>query len=128
MQRKASRIPAARSQPVLPAKMSETKEVLWQRRRQTRWLCSEKSNNPDVIYGREFDDEPIPIQEISGEIGEVTIRGQIISFESREIRNERTILMFAITDFTDTIVSKIFWQMIRWTRSVRESRTVLLSS
>ena len=71
-------------------------------------FAAKKSNNPDVIYGREFDDEPIPIQEISGEIGEVTIRGQIISFESREIRNERTILMFAITDFTDTIVSKIF--------------------
>ena len=71
-------------------------------------FAAKKSNNPDVIYGREFEDEPIPIQEISGEIGEVTIRGQIISFDSREIRNERTILMFAITDFTDTIVSKIF--------------------
>ena len=71
-------------------------------------FAAKRSSNPDVIYGREFEDEPIPIQEISGEIGEVTIRGQIISFDSREIRNERTILMFAITDFTDTIVSKIF--------------------
>ena len=67
-----------------------------------------RSNNPDVIYGREFDDEPIEIKDIQGEIGEVVIRGQIISLDARQIRNERTILMFAITDFTDTIVSKIF--------------------
>lgn len=91
-------------------------------------LQRKKSNNPDVIYGREFDDEPIPIQEISGEIGEVTIRGQIISFESREIRNERTILMFAITDFTDTIVSKIFVSNDQVDEVCQGIKTVLLSS
>ena len=33
-----------------------------------------KSDNPDVIYGRDFDGETIRIDEIIGEIGEVTIR------------------------------------------------------
>ena len=43
-----------------------------------------------------------------GEMGEITIRGKVISFETREIRNEKTIIMFAITDFTDTIMVKMF--------------------
>lgn len=67
-----------------------------------------KSDNPDVLYGKDFDDDAIAIETIIGEIGEVTIRGQIISTDSREIRNEKTILIFAITDFTDTIVVKMF--------------------
>ena len=67
-----------------------------------------RSGNPDVIYGRDFDDAPIPIENITGEMGEVVIRGQVISFEAREIRNEKTILILAFTDYTDTIVLKIF--------------------
>ena len=67
-----------------------------------------RSDNPDVIYGRDFDDELITIESIAGEMGEVTIRGQVTSVEAREIRNEKTIYMFNITDFTDTITVKIF--------------------
>lgn len=67
-----------------------------------------KSDNPDVIYGRDFEEDSIPIEQIVGEIGEVAIRGQIQSLETREIRNEKTILIMEITDFTDTIVVKMF--------------------
>ncbi|MEG0962561.1 MAG: PolC-type DNA polymerase III [Lachnospiraceae bacterium] len=67
-----------------------------------------KSENPDIVYGRDFEEEAIKIEEIMGEMGEVVIRGQIISLEAREIRNEKTIIMFAITDFTDTIMIKMF--------------------
>lgn len=41
-------------------------------------------------------------------MGEITIHGKIISFDTREIRNEKTILMFSVTDFTDTITVKMF--------------------
>ncbi len=67
-----------------------------------------KSDNPEVIYGRDFEEEAMPISDIIGEMGEVTIRGQIISTDQREIRNEKTILFFDITDFTDTMTIKIF--------------------
>ena len=67
-----------------------------------------RSDNPDVIYGRDFEEEAIPIEEILGEMGEVVIRGKIIGFDSREIKNERTILMFDVTDFTDTMTIKLF--------------------
>ena len=38
----------------------------------------------------------------------VVIHGQITFLETREIRNEKTIIIFHITDFTDTISCKIF--------------------
>ena len=67
-----------------------------------------RSDDPNVIYGRDFDDTPIELKQVVGEMGEITIRGQVISFETREIRNEKTIMMFAVTDFTDTIMVKMF--------------------
>lgn len=67
-----------------------------------------KSMNPDVIYGRDFEGEPLEIEKIDGPIGEVIIHGKILSVDTREIRNEKTIVIFSVTDFTDTIVLKIF--------------------
>ena len=67
-----------------------------------------REENPDVIYGRSFDGDLTEIVNVSGESGEVIIHGQIITVETREIRGERTIVMFTISDFTDTIKAKIF--------------------
>lgn len=67
-----------------------------------------KPSNDDVLYGRDFDEEPMPIEQIDTALGEVVISGMIRKVEEREIRNERTIMMFDITDFTDTITVKIF--------------------
>lgn len=67
-----------------------------------------RSDNPDVIYGRDFEDEPIPIEKIVGEMGEVTIRCQIMNMETRDIRNEKTIVILSVTDFTDSIGLKMF--------------------
>ena len=67
-----------------------------------------QSDNPDVIYGKDFEDEALHIEDIIGEMGEVTIRGKILKLDSREIKNEKTIVMFDVTDFTDTIGVKLF--------------------
>ncbi|MBS6397399.1 MAG: PolC-type DNA polymerase III [Clostridiales bacterium] len=67
-----------------------------------------RSDNPDVLYGRDFDDEPITLDQVIEEMGEVTIRGKILNMEEREIRGERTIITLTITDFTDTIHVKMF--------------------
>ncbi|MFV0364163.1 MAG: PolC-type DNA polymerase III [Suipraeoptans sp.] len=61
-----------------------------------------------MIYGRAFDDEPIKLEEVQNEMGEVTIKGQILKVDTREIRNKKTIIIFDITDFTDTITVKMF--------------------
>lgn len=67
-----------------------------------------RSDDPTVVYGRGFEDEAIELSQVVSEMGEITIRGKVISFETREIRNEKTIIMFAVTDFTDTIMVKMF--------------------
>ena len=67
-----------------------------------------RSDNPDVLYGRDFDEEAIKIEDIIGEMGEVVIRGKIANFDRRDIRNEKTILFFDVTDFTDTLTVKLF--------------------
>ena len=67
-----------------------------------------KSDNPDVIYGFDFEDECISLNQVVTEMGEIAFRGKIIDLEVREIRNEKSILMFSITDFTDTIRAKMF--------------------
>ena len=67
-----------------------------------------RSDNPDVLYGRDFDEEAIKIEEIIGEMGEVVIRGKIINLDKREIKNEKTIIMFDVTDFSDTMTVKLF--------------------
>ncbi len=67
-----------------------------------------RSDNPDVLYGRDFDEESMPINDIIGEMGEVVIRGRILNMDKREIKNERTILIFDVTDFSDTMTIKMF--------------------
>ncbi len=70
--------------------------------------AARRSSDPSQVYGRDFEGEAVPLETIDGEMGEVIIRGKVISFDEREIRNEKKILIFAVTDFTDTIVVKMF--------------------
>ncbi len=67
-----------------------------------------RSSHPDVIYGTEVWDNAVSMAEIIGEIGEVTVRGKVLSSERRDIRNGKSILKFTLTDFDDSIGGKIF--------------------
>lgn len=68
-----------------------------------------RSENPDVAFGRDFEEEAISIEQIEGEMGEVVIRGKIITMDIRALRNgEKSMVLFAVTDFTDTISVKLF--------------------
>ncbi len=67
-----------------------------------------QSDAPGVLYGKEFDGDSIPMKDITGEIGEVIVKGEIIATDAREIRNERTIYIFDVSDYTDTFRLKLF--------------------
>ncbi len=67
-----------------------------------------KSDNPDILYGKEFTGDVIAIREIVDEIGEVVIRGKIFAMEDRKIKGEKHLYMFSVTDFTDSVVCKVF--------------------
>ncbi|MCD8109861.1 MAG: PolC-type DNA polymerase III [Clostridiales bacterium] len=69
---------------------------------------SRRSDNPDVIYGRDSEDASVRLDQITGEVGDVVIRGQVMSVETRELRSGKYILLFSVTDFTDSITIKMF--------------------
>ena len=49
-----------------------------------------RSANPDVIYGRDFEeDAAVTIDSIAGEMGDVVIRGKILSVDSRKSAMKR---------------------------------------
>ena len=70
------------------------------------------SDNPDVVFGRDFADEAVEISSITDGIGAVTIRGQVSSLETRDIHTKAgrdlTIVLMSVTDFTDTMSVKLF--------------------
>lgn len=72
------------------------------------WKPIGRADNPDVIYGRDFEDEVLEIKDVVEEQGEVVIKGKVISLETREIKGDKTIAIFDVTDFTDTITIKLF--------------------
>ncbi|MBR5766892.1 MAG: PolC-type DNA polymerase III [Lachnospiraceae bacterium] len=67
-----------------------------------------ESDNPDVIYGKDFDGEPISIAELEETPGEVIVYGKVIKFEKRETKTGKLMVLFDVTDFTDTISVKLF--------------------
>ncbi|MBR0396792.1 MAG: PolC-type DNA polymerase III, partial [Eubacterium sp.] len=62
----------------------------------------------EVMYGRDFDDDSIPLSEVDELSGTVVIYGEIIDIEMRTLRSERVLLILTVTDDTDTIRVKIF--------------------
>ena len=86
----------------------ETKKAEEPKKEYTYRAKQKLPEDPSVIYGRNFDGDCMEIAEIQDEIGEVVVKGKVITTEARELRNEKTLLIFGITDFTDTITCKIF--------------------
>ncbi|MDO4938656.1 MAG: PolC-type DNA polymerase III [Lachnospiraceae bacterium] len=85
----------------------DTKPVKKESRRKSNYV--KKAVNPDVIYGRDFDDEITPIKEIYTEMTDVTVKGKICDLESRHIESKNLDLYsFTLTDFTDSICVKMF--------------------
>ena len=70
------------------------------------------SDNPDVIYGKDFDDDTVEMKTILGAIGDVTVRGQISAVDVREIHTKKgrdlNLIIISMTDFTDTMNVKLF--------------------
>lgn len=78
--------------------------------KQKRQNFNRAAADGECFYGRNCEGEIVKIADIQDGIGEIVIEGKIVSVDEREIKNERIIYTFNITDFTDTISAKIFIQ------------------
>ena len=65
-------------------------------------------DDPDIIYGRNFRGDEYQINDLADGMNNVLIKGMITSTEEKEIKNDKIIIFFNVTDFTDTIAAKIF--------------------
>ncbi len=62
----------------------------------------------DIIYGKEIKEDAVAISEISPDAKFVVISGLIIYFDSREVKNEKTMVKFYLDDGSDAFTCKAF--------------------
>ena len=67
-----------------------------------------RPNDPNLIMGRDFEGEPVPIASLREEPQEVIIRGEVFDTADQETRSGRIIFSVTFTDHTDSIRAK-FW-------------------
>ena len=65
-------------------------------------------DSPDLIFGRNFEGNVIPMNQITDGMGTVIVQGRILEAESREIKGERYMFILTVSDDTDTFRLKIF--------------------
>ncbi|WP_458413866.1 PolC-type DNA polymerase III [Schinkia sp. CFF1] len=61
-----------------------------------------------VTIGYTIKDEAVPIKEIQEEERRITIQGYVFFSEIKELRSGRSLLTFKITDYTDSLMIKVF--------------------
>ena len=67
------------------------------------------------ILGRSIADRPMEMKELTAESGVVVLQGDVFKLETRELRGGETLLLtFAVTDYTSSVLCKVF---LRYRRS-----------
>ena len=66
------------------------------------------SQKQDLVFGRAFKGEPIPIDQLREDSGRVIVKGKIFDVDIRETRNGKIIYSMDITDYSSSITIKTF--------------------
>lgn len=73
---------------------------------------SEKKGNGNLLHGKAIDQQPMAIKDIEELTGACAVAGNVLSVESKDIKNEskgqKSILIFNVTDFSSSITCKAF--------------------
>lgn len=64
--------------------------------------------DPNLIFGSGIKGEVIKLNQVDINSGMVTIEGQILKTEKKELKSGRTLFTFDITDFTYSVTCKLF--------------------
>lgn len=64
--------------------------------------------NKNYVYGKRIKDLPIKIKDVNLETGKCVIEGEIFDLETRDIKNNKTLITFNISDKTNSITAKCF--------------------
>jgi DNA polymerase-3 subunit alpha (Gram-positive type) len=67
------------------------------------------AKDPTVIYGKNFDDEAEKMETLGDDPRAVTVRGEVFATEARETRSGRIIFTVSVTDYTDSLRLKLWF-------------------
>lgn len=87
-------------------------------------LKQENNATDTVIKGRAIKKDPVPIETIMEEDRNISIWGQVFSYEEKETRTGRTIISFDITDYTDSIACKLFLEQEEKMQALKKGQYV----
>ncbi|MDR5658225.1 PolC-type DNA polymerase III [Serpentinicella sp. ANB-PHB4] len=82
------------------------KEQILNKENKKTHSSEQKKNN--IILGKTFNGEVTNIEDIYNESGQVIIEGDIFDFECKTLNNGNNIYILSVTDYTNSIVVKIF--------------------
>ncbi len=78
-----------------------------------------KIHDPEVIYGHNVEGNELSIVDLNEATGECVVHGKIFDIETKELKNgTKLLILFDITDFTDSISGKLFlppedWELLK---------------
>jgi len=67
-----------------------------------------RENAGEVILGRSIKEEPVPVSAITEEEKTVVVQGEVFNLEVKKLKSGRSLVTFALTDYTDSITVKWF--------------------
>ncbi|SER56647.1 PolC-type DNA polymerase III [Salisediminibacterium halotolerans] len=82
-------------------------EAMKEKQKQAEKLKEEDGSRP-LELGYAIKEDPSPIRDIQEEEKKATIQGFVFDAELKELKSGRTLLTFKITDYTDSIMVKMF--------------------
>ncbi|HHV39424.1 MAG TPA: PolC-type DNA polymerase III [Tepidimicrobium sp.] len=75
---------------------------------QNRTSKKQGAANGDYIFGNIIEEDPIKIKEINMDTGLAVVCGEIFEMDIKDIRGNRKLAIFNISDLTDSITVKVF--------------------
>ncbi|WP_100399318.1 PolC-type DNA polymerase III [Bacillus sp. FJAT-44742] len=82
-------------------------EALMEKKKQEQ-QAAEGRKQERLQIGYPIKDDPVALETIEDEERRITVQGYVFESETRELRSGRTLLTFKITDYTDSILVKMF--------------------
>ncbi|MFA9456058.1 PolC-type DNA polymerase III [Halalkalibacter sp. AB-rgal2] len=86
---------------------SKVVEAILEKKKQEEQV-EKKVSDKNLMIGYSIKDDPVLLETIRDEERRITVQGYVFNAETRELRSGRTLLTFKITDYSDSILVKMF--------------------
>jgi len=100
----------AKIQSIVLEKEKEQASATGHRKQRKKESVSGDSGVIEVILGKNFNDSIMRMDHVTQDSGKVAVCGDVIRVEFREIRGNRYLCTFDITDYTNSLTIKLFVQ------------------